>query len=223
MTLALVVQPTPSAGMAALEPGDDPGVVHQNIALFVDGTNFGLCRVRGRNNLQESLYDGHHREHALVLQGVVAPNGLLVDVSGLYPGRRHDDHIVGDSRLNERMRESQDGNVFQYKIMGDKAYSVRSHIGSPFVGNDLTPPQRAFNLNLSKLRVSVEHAFGKTKVMSAFVTYDTNMRLFGSPVGRYFVNAVIIANCHTCMNGSLVGQYFGVAAPSIHEYLGVSP
>eukprot|EP00752_Nemacystus_decipiens_P009445 g8444.t1 len=159
--------------------GDDINVVDQNVALFIDGTIFEICRVRGRNNTQEAFWDGHHRRHALGMQGVIAPNGLLVDVWGMYPGRRHDEHMVFDSGVNTRMRDCQAGNVLQYKIMGDKAYSVRSHIGSPFVGNNISPQQRAFNLNLSRLRVSVEHGFGK------------------------------------------VGQYFDVAPPTIHEYLGV--
>ena len=79
------------------------------------------------------------------MQGVIAPNGLLVDVWGMYPGRRHDEHMVFDSGVNTRMRDCQAGNILQYKIMGDKAYSVRSHIGSPLVGNNICDKDNSHN------------------------------------------------------------------------------
>lgn len=209
-------------GLSSLSAGDPADVVDQNVALFIDGTIFDICRVRGRNNTQEAFCDGHHHRHALGMQGVIGPNGLLLDIWGMYAGRRHDEFFVNDSGVNTRMRDCQEGNVVQYKIMGDKAYSVRSHIGSPFVGSNVSAEQRAFNLSLSRLRVCVEHGFGKMKkVMSSFVTYEKRMQLFSSPGGRYFVNAAILANCHTCLNGSQVGQYFDVSPPTIQEFLGV--
>lgn len=208
-------------GVEMLPEGSAFQAVDQNISEFIDGTNFDLARMDGRNNMQETFYDGHKKKHAVVFQGVVAPNGILTDLSGPYPGRRHDEYMVTASQVNERMRDCQAGNLLQYKLMGDKAYTVRSHIGRPFVGNDLSPEQVGFNLSLSRLRVSVEHIFGKMKVMSAPVTWKAEMKLFASPVGRYFVNAAILANCHTCLNGSVVGQYFDCDPPSIHDYLGV--
>ncbi|CAM9773773.1 unnamed protein product, partial [Ectocarpus sp. 12 AP-2014] len=123
------------------------------------------------------------KTHAVVFQGVVAPNGILTDLSGPYPGRRHDEYMMTASQVTDRMRDCQAGNLLQYKLMGDKAYTVRSHIGRPFVGNDLSPEQVGFNLSLSHLRVSVEHIFGKMKVMSALVTWKAEMKLFASPVG----------------------------------------
>lgn len=134
------------------------------------------------------------------------------------PWPHHDEFMVTDSRINERMRDAQLGRLRQHKLVGDKGYAVRSHIGQPFVGSNLSPQQRAFNLILSKLRVSAEHLFGKVKVLSAFLMYDYQLKVFKSPVGKYMINAALLANAHTCLDGSVVGSYYDVEAPSLNAY-----
>ena len=117
--------------------------------MFVDGTLQKCCRVQGVDDLQREIYDGHHRAHGLVYQGVVLPNGLIADLHGPVPGRRHDAFVLNDSTLNERLANVQAESNIQYKAYGDATYPNLSHIERCFRGANLTPAQREYNRALS--------------------------------------------------------------------------
>ncbi|CAN0338048.1 unnamed protein product, partial [Hapterophycus canaliculatus] len=36
------------------------------------------------------LHTGHHKDHGLVFQQLVLANGMIGDLNGPHPGRRHD-------------------------------------------------------------------------------------------------------------------------------------
>ncbi|CAM9718435.1 unnamed protein product, partial [Phaeothamnion confervicola] len=111
-------------------------------------------------DLQRYCYNGHHRLHGLKFQGVMNPNGIVSDMYGSVVGRRHESHLLARSNLNNRMATAQAGNPRQYKIYGDAAYPMLSHISRGCRGAVFTPPQRACNLAMSEARIFVEWRFG---------------------------------------------------------------
>lgn len=69
-----------------------------------------------------------------------------------------------------------------------------------------------------KVRIEVEHGF-------AFVTNNWQLlgargklRVFQSPVGRYYRVGVLLMNTLTCLQPNQVSQYFDCAPPSLEEY-----
>ena len=90
-----------------MTPGAEE-LVDKNIAAFVDGTKMEMSRPIGHDNIQEAVWDGHHRQHNLGFQGVTGPNGIILDVNGPHPGRRHDQFMLIESGINERMKNVQD-------------------------------------------------------------------------------------------------------------------
>lgn len=102
------------------------------------------------------VYDGHHRDHGLAYQAVMAPNGMLMDAWGPVSGRRHDSYLLRVSELKPRLAAVQDPHQPQMKVYGDAAYRLLSHVRRGFKGVNLTEEQRAFNQANSKLRISIE-------------------------------------------------------------------
>ena len=83
----------------------------------------------------------------------------------------------------------------------------------------LTPAQELFNKRMSKVRESVEWAFGKVVQYFAFLDFRKNLKVLLQPIGKYYVVGVLLINCHTCLYGSVTSDYFSLPPPDLHTYL----
>lgn len=157
--------------------------------------------------------------HNFYFQSVQAPNGLIANMFGPIEGRRHDAFMLGESGLADKLRRFQKPNGEPYVIYGDPAYGVTRNILAPFRGVHLTDDQQDFNTQMSKVRASVEWGFGKICQNFAFIDFKKNLRILLQPIGKYFLVATILTNCHTCLYGSLTSTYFNLDPPSLETYL----
>jgi nuclease HARBI1 len=122
------------------------------------------------------------------------------------------------SQFNVRLASCQLGNKRQYKVYGDAAYAILSHVSRGYRGAALTQEQRTFNMAMSRGRIAVEWGFGKVSQLFAFVNYAADLKLFLQQVGKLYMVAVLLTNAHTCCYGSQTGEYFGVQAPTLEAY-----
>lgn len=171
-----------------------------------------MCRP-GRD--QRELYSGHKRIHGIKFQSVVFPNGIIGNLRGPYPGRRHDCYMLSDTGLLPQLERM----MPQYCLYGDPAYPLRSTLISPYKGAHLCPGQQSFNTAMSTVRQCVEWEFGKTISLFAFLDYRKNMKLYLQPVGKLYLVGVLLKNCHACIYGSQTSQYFQLQPPSLETYL----
>lgn len=134
-------------------------------------------------------------------------------------GRRHDAYLLRTSNLNSRLAAVQNPDAeVQYKVYGDAAYPLLSHVRRGFRGASLTDEQKAFNMANSAMRISVEWAFGKVVQLYPFCDFRKNQKLFLQPIAKYCINACLLTNAHTCLSGSQTGTYFDMHAPSLESY-----
>ena len=70
---------------------------------FLDGTLRRSCRQQGHDDIQRENYDGHHRALGLSSQSVVLRNGMIGDMYGPAPGRRHGSYLLIQRQLNARL------------------------------------------------------------------------------------------------------------------------
>lgn len=68
----------------------------------------------------------------------------------------------------------------------------------------ITKILRQLNRIMSLSRITVEWAFGKIIRYFAFLDVKKNLKLQLQPVGKMYVVAAILTNCHTCLYGSQV-------------------
>lgn len=148
------------------------------------------------------------------------PNGIIGCMNGPYEGRRHDSFLLAESNLMDQMRQlplDRDGN--RYALYGDQAYPLIPQLITPFRGQNLNPGQEDFNQAMSKVRQSVEYGFGKIEQYWAFTNYKKNLKLYLQPVGKYYIVATLLTNCHTCLYKSNVNTVFRSDPPTLHGYL----
>ncbi|CAN0412527.1 unnamed protein product [Laminaria digitata] len=135
---------------------------------------------------------------------------MIGDMYGPVPGRTHDSCLLHKSQLNDRIFVLQEGKAFQGKVYGDAAYPVLSHVDRGFRGANLTAAQKAYNKELSRVRISVEWQFGKIVQIFPFVDFKQNQQMMLSPVAKIYMVAALLANAHTTC--------YDMLPPSIEEY-----
>ncbi|XP_065292311.1 uncharacterized protein [Dermacentor albipictus] len=190
------------------------GAPLKNCWGFIDGTARRICRPSVG---QQDHFSGHKRHHVQKYQAVMCPNGLVCQMDGPFHGRRHDAGILKKTALYQNLEKVAQGH--EYVIYGDPAYPLRPLLLKPFGGASLQPYEAHFNKRMSTVRQAVEWGFGKVAADFAFVDFHKNQKMTLQRVGRMYKVATLLSNCRTCMYGSQVSRYFGIAPPSFREYL----
>ena len=138
---------------------------------------------------------------------------------GPVEGRRHDAFILGASGLSDKLRRFNQLNGQPYVIYGDPAYGVSRNILSPYRGAHVTLQEQEFNKSMSQVRICVEWTFGKLCQYFAFVDFKKNNKVLLQPVGKYYLVATLLTNCHTCLYGSQTSNFFDLQPPALEVYL----
>lgn len=53
----------------------------------------------------------------------------------------------------------------------------------------------------------------------SFLDFKQNNKVLLQPVGKYYMVASLLTNCHTCLYGLQTSSFFDVAPPSLETYL----
>ena len=103
--------------------------------------------------------------HSVILQAVVDPNMLFVDIYAGEPGSLHDARVLRKSPLFAKAQQ-QMGSLFHNAsvLVGDAAYPCLPWLVTPFRDNGhLSQQQKEFNHAHSTTRIVVEQSFGLLK------------------------------------------------------------
>jgi hypothetical protein len=195
---------------------------------FIDGSKQYIARPSAREtatipneNLQRSVFNGHPQRHCFNWQSIQAPVGIIVSLFGPVEGRKHDSTLLSLSGVLDVMAEDAQGTFAGKLIYGDPAYGCSTFVCCP--ATSPCAPSVEFNCRMSSLREGVEWGFGRIKVLWEFMNWDKKQRVRQAPVGLNFFTTVLLFNCHTCMQplGNQISMYFGLAPPTLEEYLGI--
>ena len=149
----------------------------------------------------------------------MAPNGLFVDFYGPAIGRRHDVYVLRKSALLARLSAALVTRDETYYIYGNPAYVLRSTLQVGYKGTSLTDAQQQFNAAMSGVRVSVEWGFAEVVRYWPFVDVKNALQIGMSPVGTYYMVAVLLTNFKNCVEPNQISQFFQMLPPSLQEYL----
>lgn len=129
-----------------------------NVIGCVDGTHIEI-----RGTKKDNSFYNRKGVHSMILQGICNSQLEFLDIYCGWPGSAHDARVWQNSPIfsklsNDRILPD------QYHLLGDTAYPLNSFIMVPFKDNGhLTVQQKKYNKILSKIRVLIEHAFGRLK------------------------------------------------------------
>ena len=184
-----------------------------NCIGFIDGTCRQMCRPT-RN--QKYYYNGHKRFHYLKYQGVVAPNGIIIDLSGPAIGIRHDLRMMGESNIVSRLPDP-----LLWSVYGDPAYYHAEKVVAGFPGAILNDEQNNFNRRMSKARISDEWSFGGILNLWTGLRMVKDFKVDLQPVALYYKTATILYNIHNIMHPNQISQYFNCPSFTLEDYLHV--
>lgn len=136
--------------------------------------------------------------HALKIQSVAIPIGLIANLYGHVKGRRHDAGMLKDSSLlNVLQREAHTPRGDPLCLYGDPAYPLRPQLMSPFreaAVPVLTLDTMAFNTAMSEVRVSVERLFDDIAEYFKFIDFKNNLKLGMSALGKQYIVSALFRN-----------------------------
>lgn len=108
---------------------------YNDVIGFVDGKLHRIARPGQRRehtairvDTQRTVYNGYKKIHAVKFQATVAPNGMILQLSGGYRGRIADSTMLRRSGLNAMLQELSNSAGQTCCIYGDAAYPILSHI-----------------------------------------------------------------------------------------------
>jgi hypothetical protein len=147
------------------------------------------------------------------------PDGIIRDASGPSVGKAHDMRQYREQLVSERHRRDCRVNGVQYIAGGDCAFGRTDVMVAPFKGTQLSPTQKLFNEIFKRLRIGVEWGFGWVVRDFAYIDFKKTQVVGKRPVAKYYLAAVILTNCRSCLYGNQVASYFACSRPTLHEYL----
>jgi hypothetical protein len=144
----------------------------EDIGCFVDGSANYTCRPRQRQehsvlgtDTQRAWYNSYYGNHGQKFQGVVAPNGMFLQVYGPVSIRVHDSPLVSQSRLNQKLAWLSNTSGKTIKAHGDSAYPKRSHL----LKHD--------SYRMAQKRICVEWSFGKMQQIFAVTDFEAHLQV----------------------------------------------
>lgn len=177
-----------------------------NVWGFIDGTLRRICRP---TRFQRLTYSGHKRAHGIKFQSVVTPDGLVALLFGPILGSRHDSYMLGESGLMPRLHELMPEGTELFSLYGDPAYPQTPYLFGGFRNPPAGSAEAQWNTQMSKVREAVEWLFKEIITQWSFLDFRASMKVFKSPIGKYYIVAVFFTNLRLCCYGSQTASYFG--------------
>ncbi|KAF7343200.1 hypothetical protein MVEN_01751200 [Mycena venus] len=201
------------------------GSPHSHVCSLMDGTLEEISRPT-RN--QRLVFNGWKRMHCLKYHVIISPDGMIIHVFGPIEGRRHDEMCFKQSGVLQILEKHfwTPGTPETHKpliVYGDPAYTVSTHVCTPYKGAALTEAQHLFNTRMSRIREPVEWVFKEIGDQFGFLNFTKNQKLLLQPVGLYYLVAVLLCNCHTILHHLQISQYFRCKPPTLAEYFQGGP
>jgi hypothetical protein len=156
----------------------------QKCVGFLDGSLAQIAKPRGPS---QRAYSGHKKFNGLKYQAITGPDGIIVNLFGLWEGRRLDMTLFCESSIEHALSEGLTIGADQYHLYADSGYVVRPYILAPFPRQTSDPEELLFNKRMAKIRVTVEWAFKDVKKYFSHQAFSRKMVLSRVPIGKWYI------------------------------------
>lgn len=145
-------------------------------------------------------------------------------------GKEHDLTLWADSGLSDYLRiirecrAADSGDEGRWFAVGDPAYRCDGCEDDIVCAFDrllhLSPPQLRFNAGVTRVRVTVEWAFGHLYNLWESLRFKPLKKIGCTPVAKHVMVCVLLTNMRTCLRGrNQITMYFDASPPTLNEYL----
>ena len=159
------------------------------------------------------MYSGHKRCHGIKFQSVVTPDGLFASMYGPVSGNRHDSFLLSNSGLLNKLQEfmpddaPDDIAAVIYSIYGDTAYPQSIHIFGRTQNPTDGSAQAHWSYLISMLCEVIEWGFTNILAQWSYLDFRNAMKIFQSPVAKYYIVPALLVNIQTCVYGNQTMEY----------------
>jgi hypothetical protein len=139
----------------------------------------------------------------MVFQAITTPDGLVSSLFGPFISRSDNWGMYKDSRVAHRVHRMMPAgsNRQMLYLYGDSAYHL-SHGVISLSGprKQISQRKRRFNKDVSSHWIAVEHYFGQVFRLWTSLCSKQGLEVGNQAVAAFFVVAMLLSNCHTCLN-----------------------
>ena len=200
---------------------------YRRVFATLDGTRFRICRPLGNGNQQAGAYNTYYGFHNIGFQGITAPDGMILQLSGPHAGSDNDLNMLADSGSLHQIRDALQATGMQHMqvdLVADKIYNIAADGLASIRLNPVGEEEVAEDTAASKIRIPVEWSFGKIKLHFPFINTLLAMKINQRAVGKYVRVCALMTNIHTCLYGCESSVYFSseghlVLPPNLEEYM----
>ena len=159
------------------------------------------------------MYSGHKRTqcHGIKFQSVVTPDGIFACMFGAICGNQPDSYMLTESGLLQALfnlmpaGNAQEGGNHDddlYSLYGHPKYPQSAHIFGGFRNPPPGSPEALWNTLMLSVRESVERGFAHINRHWAFLNFFPGLKLFQSPIAKYYIIATFLWSLRTCFYGN---------------------
>ncbi|KAF6215708.1 hypothetical protein GE061_000039 [Apolygus lucorum] len=131
----------------------------------------------------------------------------------------HDAGIFRGTEFIEQLRRLCEYTANRYVLYGDAAYPISEFLLKLYPQTTADVDAMNFNRSMSAVRQAVDWGFEKVVREWAFVDFHKNLKVMKQDVPNIYKVACLLANCHSCLYGSQISQFFNVHPPTLQQYL----
>lgn len=203
--------------------GKSLGAEQELIFSFINSTKVAILRPITQD--QQLFFSSYKKQHSLSHLAIIMLIGLLSSVLLGVPSAGSNAILCIALELSKHLGELLDQLLegeYRY-VYGNAAFSSQDYVLGPYKklkNGYLISNEKAINYQLSKKRISVEHAFRGVKNKQKLLQLRTSLIARLSLVGLYFLVFAFLTNCRTCIRGgNQISSMFNIAPPSLEAYL----
>ena len=144
---------------------------------------------------------------------------------GLLSGNRHDSFLLLNSDLLNKLQELLPDDAPEgiegviYSLYGDPAYPQSIHIFGRYKNPADDSAQAHWCCQMSQVYEVVDWCFPNARAQWSFWGFRVGVKIFQSPVAKYYIVAALLVNIWTCFYGNQTMTYFNFETMSHDEYL----
>lgn len=222
----------------SLSPTRQYHVRTEDVCMLYDGWRFRIQRPGNANlpqhghvvNVQKYFYSGYTKDHNLLFIVAATAYGLIVDLSGPYPGANNDKGALRKSELVPRFRQALEDSHLDpdhYDMLGDAIFSdgenIRALYSKTVMDNNVALKDE--NALDQATRAPIEHTIGKMTQNWKALMFKHDKRILTGKLADLAKACCILTNALTILNGGQPLGYFFDAAnpfrlemPTLEEY-----
>lgn len=185
----------------------------------------GAARRDPRGDIQRSVYNGWARAHGGKFETAGAPDGMTVFIFGLVSLRHNDAFVLTLSKILVLLKAAQQHLPahMQRVLYGDSAYPWMEHLRSRH-NADAAHPRKAElddeDKAMASVREYIEWEYGEEDQFFPFSKAKERLKLNSSmPLMELYFCRVLLRNCYNCLYHGKTSLRFGVAPPSLEDYI----